>query len=217
VFGVGSQTHRGMTKTRLIEVAEHEDHDTEDIFRNDYASFVEEQLACTNPAGSSKIGLSRQLPSHTFPRRQDSFEGQQTLDSTGLRTMVKWSSTTSLASASTVTSSPNASPGSGCRGEEFSLGRCYSGRASTETTLSCSTSDGSCSFAEWALTAQKKCPGERLEPVAPRPVRRRRLHKLIETPSDEREAQTSSQVRAVSPLQPSTGTPRKHTHWMLKA
>jgi len=216
-----------MTKTLIIEsVAKREDLDTEDIFRNDYESFVEEQLALADPAVSVKIGPSRQLTSRTFDPRQESFEGRQSSDSTGLRTMKKWSSTTSLASVSTATSSPNSSPRSVYRGEELSSGRCQSGRTSIETSLSRSNTmfenpliglsnedEGgeSFSFAEWALTAHKRCRDARFEPVAPRPVARLWLHKLIDSPSDNRE------VRALSPVLPSASSPRKHKHWMLKA
>jgi len=219
-----------MTKTILLKsVAEQEDSDTKDIFHNDYESFVGEQQVLTHPAGSVKIGPSRQLSARTFYCRQESYEGRQSSDSTSLRPIRKSGSTTSLASASTAAGSPNSSPGSAYRGEELSFGQCQSGRSSIETSLSRSTTmfenpqiglsngDESCSFAEWALAAQKRCPDARLEPGTPRPVARLWLHKVIEKPSDEREAQVSSQVKAPSPLLPSTSSSRKHKHWMLKA
>jgi len=222
-----------MTRTILIEsVAEQGDHDIGEISRNDDHSFVEGQHALPDPIGSVKIAPSRQLSLRLLPRRQESFESQLSFDSSGLRTMKRLGSTTSLASASTATGSPNSSPGSAYRGEEWSFGRCQLGRASTETCLLRSATmpenpqmglsnedelERSCTFAEWAMTAQKRCPDARLEPGVPRPVPRPWLHKVIETPSDERETQISSQARALSRLMPSTNSPRKHKHWMLRA
>lgn len=227
-----------MTKAILIEVVSEEDTDTEEEFRKDYESFVKEQLALIDAAGSRKNEPSKQLSSQTFSRCQQLFASRHSSDSTGLPTMKMRSSTTSLASASTAASLPSSPEGcTGYKGEALSFGRCQSGPASTETNVSGVATmfenpqlepsnedegDGSCSFAEWALIAQKRCPDVRLEPVVPRHIPRLWLHKRLERPSDKREVEAASgsvhsaQMRAASPSLP-TGSASKNKHWMLKA